>query len=434
MRNAIFPAAAAIAAHARRTLLVGALALTGLAVSACGGGGSSSGNSAPADSSAARFTVSPALLDFGKTVIGKTVVGTLEITNAGTQSLDLTVTTPGAGFALGQPCGTLAPGAKCALRVEFTPTEQRAYTSSLDISAGTLKLSPDLRGTGQGLNVEVTSVADRCEDSTFLVSLSVTDARGEPILGLRADQVTAFINGTSANMLADLEVVTDRQTTAVGLVLDWSSSLIDWRQDIVDSTRVFIDSLGLEEGGLIDRAGVFRFSNVIDPNAQSFVNADAAGRATLNDALTRPFGGADTGSFIWGATNAVLTQVAAQANPLRTIVLLSDGRNSAGDVPLADLIASAQQQQIRVFTIGYGNLNPGPLRRLAEETGGAFFADPDAQALMQTFERISSVLTNQYRALYANPSPQTSNEFRIVVRDDADLEGEDSVTIRSCSG
>jgi hypothetical protein len=417
----------------RRAMMGSLLAAIGLALSACGGGGSSSGNTRPADTGGARFTVSPALLDFGKTVIGKTVVGTLVITNSGSQTLSVTVSDPGAGFALGPACGALAPNATCALRVEFTPTEQRPYASTLDIVSGTLKLSPDLRGIGQGLNVEISSAINRCDDSTFLTSLAVTDASGSPVFGLRADQIAGFLSGNPAEMVGDLEVITDRQPAAIGLVLDWSSSLLDWRQEIIDATRIFVDGLGLVEDGIVDRAGVFKFSSAIDTNAQDFIDADAAGRAVLNEALTRDFGGAATGSFMWRSTNEVVAKAAAQSNPVRAIVLLSDGRSSAGDTPVSELIARAQQEQIRVFTIGFGDLNPGPLRRLAEETGGAFFSDPDAQSLSLIFERIASVLTNQYRVRYKNPSPQTTNPFRVVVKDDADREGEDTVTIGSCS-
>ena len=409
-----------------------ALAAGSLLVMACGGGGGSSSGSNPNSADRDRFTVNPGIVDFGKTVIGQTVSGTLVVTNAGTRDLNLIVSTPGEGFTITETCGVVAPQQRCTLRLEFSPTEQKAYSSTLNLTSGDLQLSPILQGTGQGLSVQITSVTNVCEDATFIASISVTDATANPILGLRSEQVTAFLNDAEANPIADLEIITERKTVAAGLTLDWSSSLTDRRQDIIDASRVFIDSLGLEEDGLIDRAGVFKFSLEMDRNAQNFIDADEPGRTTLLEALTRPFSGSATGSNIWGATDLVVAEAADQPNPIRAAVLLSDGRNS-GELSLDTLIENAQEKSTRVFTVGFGNLNPGPLRRLAEETGGLFFSDPDATGLMEIYARIASVLTNQYEVTYDNPSPGSTNELRIVVKDDADLEGEDTFTIASCS-
>ncbi|MFU8816378.1 MAG: choice-of-anchor D domain-containing protein [Pseudomonadales bacterium] len=407
--------------------------MSGLLIGGCGGGGGG-GNSTPdGDGREARFTVSPSTLDFGKAVIGQTVSGTVVVTNTGSVDLTMSSSNPGDGFSVARGCGTLAPQARCDLMIEFTPSEQKIYSATLNVSSAGLVLSPALRGSGQGLNLEITGVSNSCEDSTFTALLAVTGAAGDPILGLRAENIAAFLNDQPLSLRGDLEVITERQTAAVGLTLDWSSSLDFRRQDIIDGSRVFIDSLGLERDGLTDKAGIFRFSREVDGNAQNFIDADSAGKAILTEALTRDFSGPETGSFIWSATDFVVTQAAAQPNPVRAVVLLSDGRSSDGDLALSQLIENAQDEQIRVFTIGFGSVNPGPLQALAQQTGGLFFSDPQASGLMQIFSSISSVLTNQYEVTYDNASPDSSNELRVVITDDAGLEGEDTVTIASCA-
>ncbi|WP_457607742.1 vWA domain-containing protein [Nitratifractor sp.] len=75
----------------------------------------------------------------------------------------------------------------------------------------------------------------------------------------------------------------------------------------------------------------------------------------------------------------------------RIAVLLTDGIDTVGRIPLSAAIARAREAGVRVITIGLGeDYDVGPLRKIARETGGAFYPAPDAAALRKIYDRIDA--------------------------------------------
>ena len=98
-------------------------------------------------------TLSPASLSFGNVVINTTSAAkTVTLTNSGTGTLNISSIAPSGSFAISaKTCGTtLAAGAKCTVKVNFTPTVLGALTGALtftDNAADSPQTVP-LSGTG----------------------------------------------------------------------------------------------------------------------------------------------------------------------------------------------------------------------------------------------------------------------------------------------
>ncbi len=85
-------------------------------------------------------------------------------------------------------------------------------------------------------------------------------------------------------------------------------------------------------------------------------------------------------------------------------ILLTDGMDNAGTIPLDVAINTAKKYKIKVYTIGVGGrgeYNPYVLREIAKETGGKFFEADSADRLKRIYNEIdklekSEIKTNKF--------------------------------------
>ncbi|MEX2316681.1 MAG: VWA domain-containing protein [Pirellulales bacterium] len=127
-----------------------------------------------------------------------------------------------------------------------------------------------------------------------------------------------------------------------------------------------------------------------DTNCPLSVNSSAvtSAMATLS---TKKFNGmTNIGAGITKGIE-VLTSAAARPYAAKTMVLMSDGAYTAGQVPHV-VAAQAAAQDIIIHTITYGEADPDEMRAIADATGGNNYIAPDAQALQDAFEQIALTL------------------------------------------
>ena len=111
-----------------------------------------------------------------------------------------------------------------------------------------------------------------------------------------------------------------------------------------------------------------------------------------------------------GLVSAINRIVSGKARS-KSIILLTDGTNNAGDVPPATAAQIAKQKGVRVYTIGVGTNGsikvPDPygfstttietkideesLRQIAEETNGKYFRAKDEKVLKKVFDEIDKL-------------------------------------------
>lgn len=117
--------------------------------------------------------------------------------------------------------------------------------------------------------------------------------------------------------------------------------------------------------------------------------------------------GTAIGDGLTSAINRIVTGTAKS----KSIILLTDGTNNAGDVPPETAAQIAREKGIRVYTVGIGTngnieivdpygfstttmetkIDENSLRNIADQTGGKFFRATNERALKDVFEEIDSL-------------------------------------------
>lgn len=114
----------------------------------------------------------------------------------------------------------------------------------------------------------------------------------------------------------------------------------------------------------------------------------------------------------------------------KVIILLSDGENNAGEIGPITAAEIAKTFDIKVYTIGMGSrgeamtptgtdangnyifsqglaeVDEGTMQKIAEITGGKYFAATDKQALKEVYKEIDRLEKNDYEQFDFQPDPE----------------------------
>lgn len=128
-----------------------------------------------------------------------------------------------------------------------------------------------------------------------------------------------------------------------------------------------------------------------------------------------------------GITSAINRLVSGQAKS-KSIILLTDGTNNAGDVAPSTAANIARQKGIKIYTIGVGTngsvtitdpygfssttmetkIDEAALKNIAKTTGGKYFRATDSRMLREVFDEIDSL---EKTRLNVNKYTQTEENF-----------------------
>ncbi|MDE7110115.1 MAG: VWA domain-containing protein, partial [Muribaculaceae bacterium] len=117
------------------------------------------------------------------------------------------------------------------------------------------------------------------------------------------------------------------------------------------------------------------------------------------------------GTAIGDGLTSAINRIASGKAKSKSIILLTDGTNNAGDVPPSTAAQIAKQKGIKVYTIGVGTngsiqitdpygfstttmetkIDEQSLKQIANATGGKFFRAKDEKMLRQVFDEIDSL-------------------------------------------
>jgi len=97
---------------------------------------------------------------------------------------------------------------------------------------------------------------------------------------------------------------------------------------------------------------------------------------------------------IFDAIAQSVTLVQENKAKSKIAILLTDGHNTAGQVPYDAAISLAQKEGLKIYTIGIGRpgeFSEGTLAKIAKDTGGEFYAAYSAQQLEAIYAEINSL-------------------------------------------
>lgn len=135
-------------------------------------------------------------------------------------------------------------------------------------------------------------------------------------------------------------------------------------------------------------------------------------RAALMNAIRQvEMGELNDGTAIGDGLTSAINRIASGKAKSKSIILLTDGTNNAGDVPPSTAAQIAKQKGIKVYTIGVGTngsiqitdpygfstttmetkIDEASLKQIASLTGGKYFRATDEKMLQDVFEEIDNL-------------------------------------------
>jgi VWFA-related protein len=102
----------------------------------------------------------------------------------------------------------------------------------------------------------------------------------------------------------------------------------------------------------------------------------------------------------------------------KAVILITDGENTWGKATLKGTLREAEESDIIVYTVQYGDLLPQKyLQQLADKTGGRYFKGGDMNAIRQSFVEVAAELRRQYVLGYRPNEPAQSvvRKIRVTV-------------------
>lgn len=232
--------------------------------------------------------------------------------------------------------------------------------------------------------------------------ISVSDAAGNPVPGLKQQDFSVFENGkpqtiTSFHFASDLPI-------SAGVLLDHSESM-DARMDMAKSAAVSFFRRILKKD---DRAFISAFA-MDASRATPFVSEVATLEAQVK-AIPKPAGGT-------ALYDAIVTGLYRFRNVQgrKALIVITDGEDTTSRMTYSEMLAYARAARVPLYFIGIGFfIADGRMKSLATETGGMAYFVRRVDDLPETYRKLEDDLRSQYLISYQTQSSKTDTEYRTV--------------------
>ena len=226
---------------------------------------------------------------------------------------------------------------------------------------------------------------------TVRAYVSVLDAEGEPVRGLRKEIMTLRENGRDATIEAMMPAgkAGERTPVSLAIVMDQSESMAGGKIDQAKASVLRFLSL-LEQN---DRVSLLSFNDSVHMLAP--LSTD---RYALHEAVQdiRPEGHTALFDGIAQGVDSV-----RGVPGRRAVIVLTDGIANRGALDIGQAIDAAVRENVSVVVVGLGDdVRTARLERIAEETGGSYFFTPSAGGLREIYETIGKRILNEYVITY----------------------------------
>jgi VWFA-related protein len=274
----------------------------------------------------------------------------------------------------------------------------------------------------------------RTETDVTNLPFTAMDKQHQFITTLRAEDLRVLEDGVPQQLFT-FQRETDRPL-AIAFLIDVSRSQEVTLGDEKAAARAFIEKVVqsskdqvaiipftglayLEQPMTRDILSVYRVLETVEVAAPAYLGAG------------RPLTGIPTGpglaappeegtTAIWDAISLTSSNVMEKAPGLRrrAIILLTDGLNTTGRLPLKEAVNRALAAETVIYAIGIGNKRDGidrdVLRDVAQRTGGrAFFPDKNFD-LNAAFAEIERELRTQYLIAYSSTNKKRDGAYRKI--------------------
>ena len=185
-------------------------------------------------------------------------------------------------------------------------------------------------------------------------------------------------------------------------------------------------SASMNSNAAIDqaRAAAKQFVAQKQPNDQIAIVSFADGPRTvaeftsdpnqLNAAIDSLVGRGETA--LWDGVRQSLALLQERSDLLPNVVVLSDGKDTVSQGTFDQARGSATSLKAAVFAVGLkgADFDPGPIRSLAEGTGGQYLETTDPKALSAAYGQVQKAIQNQYEITYQSAAKTETLDIDIA--------------------
>lgn len=224
------------------------------------------------------------------------------------------------------------------------------------------------------------------------LQVSVADQRGDFLTNLQSQDFLVWEDGSPQTVL---DIDQKRDPFSIGILYDTSSSMNSSSPFMIRAADEFIYSLEKE-----DEFFVLTFDDKIRMIQDFKLAADRAG---WNDVK---FGSGER-TRLYDALVEGIAHLQNARYPRRALLVLSDGVNTRGSKGLNEAIASAQKDQIIIYSIVFERSSDdfNALRILSDATGGAcFILHKDFPRVQAAYTKIAGDLAHRFTLYYRSVS------------------------------
>lgn len=245
----------------------------------------------------------------------------------------------------------------------------------------------------------------KIDSSLVVMNVSIKDTSGRHVPGLQQGQFRVFEDGVEQKV----ELFSAEQTPFAAVILLDTSGSMEERVSMARSAAIrFLDGLRAD-----DAVSIYRFDSKIE-QVQEFSNSrdiserafelKAYGMTKMNDAIYQ-----------------AAVDLSNRPEKRRAIIVLSDGQDNMSGRSTDKVLKAAMAADISIYTIDMSSItdsrrsqNQGPLKQLAEKSGGTFVATPGGAAMRDAFAKIVEDLGVQYTVGYSPINTKRDGKWRAI--------------------
>jgi tight adherence protein B len=226
--------------------------------------------------------------------------------------------------------------------------------------------------------------------------------------GLTSSRLQVTENGRPVRLLKVTPLAQSGLRSGVVLMIDASESMAGAPLEAaVDAAREFVTRRGPGQ-----QIGVLVFNGEVEVLREP-TEDDASLAAALERSPTPAYG-----TRIYDGIERALDLLRRSRLSTGAVVVLSDGADIGSRMALADVVAAAQRQQVRVFTVGLqsGAFDPLTMRSIAEQTGGIYAQARTTGELAGIYRTLGHRFASEYLVQYrSDAAAQSRVHVRIAI-------------------
>lgn len=252
--------------------------------------------------------------------------------------------------------------------------------------------------------------------------VTVTDAHGDPIEALTAEDFSIYANGELAETVQIQWAPEVFAPVSVSFVMDYSGSMTtEATGQMEGAASDFVDQMAAEDWG-----EVIKFALLGE-----IVQAYTPNKAALKKAIGDPWALSGSQTMLYDAVHRAVADT-GQREGRRAVLAITDGIDNASRHTLDEIITFAGEKSVPVFTVGLNEADTDSLAQLAAGTGGRYFYAPDASALADIYAQLAFLLQNQYVITYGNGnSSDLEHTLEVIAESDNQVAG-DILRVAGC--